>query len=123
MRLSKFAVSASFAALGLALALSAAAQAQQPRQVVRAEGPNTERITVVDETGRVRTRITVRPRSYLDPGKETLPLQQHYSDYAVQPNIPRSMPATNGTDFRYSLDAPGIIGPWPGIQAGGVLGR
>ena len=121
MRLSKFAVSA--AAIGLALAFAAAAQAQERRRVVRSEGPDTERITVVDETGRVRTRITVRPRSFLDPGKETLPLQQHYTDYAIQPTLPRSVPATNGTDFRYSLDAPGIIGRWPGIQAGDVLGR
>jgi len=125
MRLSKSTVSAaaSLAALGLALSLSAAAQAQQPRRVVRAEGPNTERVTIVDETGRVRTRITVRPRSYLDPGKETQPFAQHYHDYAIQPNSARASTETNANDFRHSLDAPGIIGTWPGIQAGGVLGR
>jgi hypothetical protein len=118
MRLSRLALSAagSFAALGLALALTAAqAQAQQPRRVVRAEGPNTERITIIDETGRVRTKITVRPRSYLDPGKEQArAFEQPYHDYAIVPNGARGVPQTYATDYRFSLDAPGIIGPLPG---------
>lgn len=44
------------------------------------------RITVVDETGRARTRITVHPRSFLDPGREIIRYSQHYSDYAFPPN-------------------------------------
>jgi hypothetical protein len=32
-----------------------------------------------------RTRITVRPRSFLDPGTEVLPRSQPYTDYAVPP--------------------------------------
>jgi hypothetical protein len=32
------------------------------------------------------TRIIIRKqRSYLDPGTETLPLAEHYADYAAQP--------------------------------------
>jgi|SRR5215813_12146195 len=55
------------------------AGAQSPRQYA---GRNTESITVVDEFGRRHTRITVRPRSFLDPGTATLPLAQKYRDYA-----------------------------------------
>lgn len=32
-----------------------------------------------------RTRITVRARSFLDPGTEVLPLSQPYTDYVYQP--------------------------------------
>jgi hypothetical protein len=35
---------------------------------------------------RPRTRITVRKRSYLDPGTETKTFAQHYMDYAVSPS-------------------------------------
>ncbi len=110
MRLSKLALSAGVFALGLAMSLSAA-HAQQSRRVVRAEGPNTERITIVDETGRVRTRITVRPRSFLDPGKETLAFDRHYHDYALQPGLP-TYPATNTGDWRFSYSRMPLPGPW-----------
>jgi hypothetical protein len=109
MRLSRIALSAT--ALGLVLALAAQAQAQQPRRVLR-EGPNTERITVVDETGRVRTRITVRPRSFLDPGKETLAFDQHYHDYAVTPGQPIGYPATLANDWRFSNSRMPLPGAW-----------
>lgn len=45
----------------------------------------TERITTVDESGRVRTRITVRPRSYLDGGTEVIPGDRKFVDYAMPP--------------------------------------
>lgn len=35
---------------------------------------------------RPRTRITVRRRSFLDPGSETKPFAQHYHDYATSPS-------------------------------------
>ena len=47
--------------------------------------------TYVTRDGRVITvsrgpiRLTVRPRSYLEPGTETLPLNEHYHDYAFSP--------------------------------------
>ena len=44
-------------------------------------------ITVIDENGRRTNRITVRPRSFLDPGTATRDaFQYHYADYAVPPN-------------------------------------
>ena len=49
--------------------LASTADAQQQRGY-REKG---ERITIIDENGRVRTRITVRKRSYLDGGTEVIP--------------------------------------------------
>ncbi len=75
------------------LALSAAADragsdatpadAQQRRNAPR--GDQTERITIIDENGRARTSITVRPRSYLDGGTEVLPGERKFMDYAYAP--------------------------------------
>jgi hypothetical protein len=54
--------------------------------------------TYVTRDGRVITvsrgpiRLTVRPRSYLDPGTETLPLAQHYHDYAFSPYFSPALP-------------------------------
>ncbi len=71
---------AALAAVSLtALAAVVPASAQSPRR------GQTETITVIDQNGHRTTRITVRPRSFLDPGTETKPLDQHYMDYAVQP--------------------------------------
>ena len=59
------------------------ARAQNPRA---AYGNQTETITVIDEHGHKTTRITVRPRSFLDPGTaQTYAYEHHYHDYAVPP--------------------------------------
>jgi hypothetical protein len=42
---------------------------------------NRRIVTVV----RSPTQLTVRPRSFLDPGTETLQLSEHYADYAFPP--------------------------------------
>src|SRR5579864_850922 len=65
------------------------AAAQAPRY-----GRNSETITVIDQYGHRTTRITVRPRSFLDPGNNVEPLSQHYRDYA-EPLDHR------GTDYLY----------------------
>ncbi len=62
-------------------ALATPAEAQ--RRVYR--GDQTERITIIDENGRARTRITVKPRSYLDGGTEVLPGERKFMDYAQAP--------------------------------------
>jgi hypothetical protein len=69
------------AAAGILVALATPADAQQ-RRGYRAQ---TERITIIDENGRVRTKITVRPRSYLDGGTEVLPGERKFMDYAHAP--------------------------------------
>ena len=60
------------------LASPAEAQRRAPRD-------QTERITIIDENGRARTRITVRPRSYLDGGTEVFPGERKFTDYANPP--------------------------------------
>ena len=59
-----------------------ASPAEAQRRVYRDQ---TERITIIDENGRARTRITVKPRSYLDGGTEVLPGERKFTDYAYPP--------------------------------------
>jgi hypothetical protein len=73
-------VTALAATAAFTLAFAAPADAQQPRGYYR--GQPTERITIIDETGRVRTKITVRPRSYLDGGTVVVPGERKFMDYA-----------------------------------------
>ena len=81
MRLT-FAAMTSAAAMAALLAIPAEAQ-------TRRDGANLDqptRITTTDETGRTRTRITVRRRSFLDPGTATKSaFEYHYHDYARPP--------------------------------------
>ena len=76
------------AAAAVTLAFATPADAQQ-RSGYR---PQTERITIIDENGRVRTKITVRPRSYLDGGTEVLPGERKFMDYANNPTYSWSAP-------------------------------
>jgi hypothetical protein len=80
MRLMSVAVLSAAALAALATVIPASAQAPQRRYPV----DNTERITVIDQYGHRTTRITVRPRSFLDPGTASRPGWDHYTDY-VQP--------------------------------------
>ncbi len=86
----KIAAMAAATALVAVLAAAPAEAAKKPPRYYGGVQPRgveqPTRITVVDETGRARTRITVRKRSYLDPGTESLPFDQHYHDYAVPPS-------------------------------------
>ena len=87
-------------------ALASPADAQQRRRVYRDQ---TERITIIDENGRARTRITVRPRSYLDGGTEVLPGERKFMDYAQAPTYGWLAPTSSwdplGT-HRYPLPMP-----------------
>jgi hypothetical protein len=84
--------------LATALALSAAAIAlaslatpadAQGRRYVRDQ---SERITIIDENGRARTKITVRPRSYLDGGTEVFPGERKFMDYAQPSSYMQAAP-------------------------------
>jgi hypothetical protein len=68
-------------AVALVVALASAAEAQKRRPY----RDQTERITIIDENGRVRTRVTVRPRSYLDGGTEVVPGERKFTDYLYPP--------------------------------------
>ena len=74
-----------------ASALTAASPADAQRRVYR--GDQTERITIIDENGRARTRITVKPRSYLDGGTEVLPGERKFTDYVYPPTYMSASPA------------------------------
>src|SRR5262245_9988830 len=76
-------VAALAATAAFTLAFAAPADAQPRRNYYR--GQPTERITIIDETGRVRTKITVRPRSYLDGGTVVVPGERKFMDYAAAP--------------------------------------
>ena len=76
---------ASLLALSIAAsAFVAVSPADAQRRVYRG-GDQTERITIIDENGRARTRITVRPRSFLDGGTEVVPGERKFMDYAQAP--------------------------------------
>ncbi len=89
MRLITLAALSAVSLVTFAAVHPAAAQSPQRRyQADRSyQASHTERITVIDENGRRTNRITVRPRSFLDPGTATRDaFQYHYADYAVPPN-------------------------------------
>jgi hypothetical protein len=88
MRLASIAALAVAAAVTLALA-SGPAEAQKRRYV----RDNSERITFIDENGRARTKITVRPRSYLDGGTEVFPGERKFMDYAAPSSYLQASPA------------------------------
>jgi hypothetical protein len=96
MRLMTVAV-LSVAALA-ALTAVTPASAQAPRRYA----DNTERITVIDQYGHRTTRITVRPRSFLDPGNNVEPYSQHYTDYVQQPDTRLGEYLYDRTDWRSS---------------------
>ena len=79
------------AVMTVALA-SRAAEAQSRRSY---DARNTERITVIDENGRARTRITVRPRSYLDGGTYVFTGERKFADYAWGPTYAWSSPSSS----------------------------
>ena len=96
------------AAAAVAL-LSAPAEAQQRggTYVVERNGV----MYIGRPIGRAPTRITVRKRSFLDPGSETKTFAQHYHDYALSPSY-----TVFPSYFDYSV-APGSWSrmPLPGL--------
>jgi hypothetical protein len=94
MRRMSFAVLSAASLLALSALTPAAAQA--PRR------GNTESITVIDQYGHRTTRITVRPRSFLDPGNNVEPYSQHYTDYAMPPDSYGGEYLYDRTDWRSS---------------------
>ena len=56
---------------------------------------------------RARTRITVRRRSFLDPGTDVLPGERKYNDYAIPPNSYSAMSIFDNTAFYHRSPLPG----------------
>jgi hypothetical protein len=84
----RLAVLTALAASVAMLAVAGPADAQQ--RGYRAKG---ERITIIDENGRVRTKITVRRRSYLDGGTEVIPGERKFMDYAAPSTYMNASPS------------------------------
>ena len=87
MRLAPAIALSAIAATLVALASPADAQSR------RYAPDRSERITIIDENGRARTRITVKPRSYLDGGTEVLPGERKFTDYIYPPTYMSASPA------------------------------
>jgi hypothetical protein len=77
-------------AAAVAVTLVASPAEAQKRRYYR---DNSERITFIDENGRARTKITVRPRSYLDGGTEVFPGERKFMDYAQPSTYLQSSPS------------------------------
>ena len=76
---------ASILAVSVAAVTIAALASPAEAQRRRVQSNQTERITIIDENGRARTKITVRPRSYLDGGTQVVPGERKFTDYAFPP--------------------------------------
>jgi hypothetical protein len=59
-----------------------------------------------------RSRVVVRPRSYLDAGTEVLPGERKFTDYAFPPNYSVTAPIDNTAFSRRPYPTAGGI--WPG---------
>ena len=89
------------------LGLAGPAEAQR-----RVERDRSERITFIDENGRTRTKITVRPRSYLDGGTEVVPGERKFTDYAFPPTYMNGSPNAIWDptgQYRYPLPMPNYL--------------
>jgi len=72
---------------------------------------NRQGATRVATTGRAPARVTVRKRSYLDPGTETKARAEHYSDYAYPPG--GNSPFMNSTLFNSGPGLPIMMDRMP----------
>ena len=82
MRLVAMAVVAAFAVSAVSIADAAP---RKKRVAYVQPGPGSTVITSQDERGRVRTKILVQKRSYLDGGTEVIPGERKFTDYAIPP--------------------------------------
>ena len=79
-------------------AVSIADAAPRKKQVVDAQqGPGSTIVTSQDERGRVRTKILVQKRSYLDGGTEVMPgdIQSHQTNFIDMHQNPMSAVSNN----------------------------
>ena len=102
MRLVAMAVIAAFAVGAVSIADAAPRKRQvvyvQQRQVVYVQpGPGSTVVTSQDERGRVRTKILVQKRSYLDGGTEVMPgdIQSHQTNFIDMHQSPMSAVSNN----------------------------
>ena len=90
-------------------AVSIADAAPRKRQVVYAQpGPGSTVVTSQDERGRVRTKILVQKRSYLDGGTEVMPgdIQSHQSNFIDMYQRPTSAIANDSVVPNHPIPDP-----------------
>jgi hypothetical protein len=104
----KFCAAGLCAALIAALA-SAPAEAATRKRVV--SKPAVMRVVPARQVA--RTRITVQPRSFLDPGPEILPGDRKFNDYALPPYYsPTSVIDNKAGHHRSPLPGPFELPGW-----------
>jgi hypothetical protein len=81
------------AVIAAAALASASAEPAQKKRVVAKESQQVV-------ANRPRSRVTVQPRSFLDPGTEVLPGERKYNDYAIPPGYSPLQVLGPGRDFR-----------------------
>lgn len=86
MKFSKIAANVAAVAVlaGVVVAMSGSAEAAKKRKHSYIYYGHEDRQVVRTRAG---TRITVRRRSFLDPGTETKGYDEHYTDYAFSPSF------------------------------------
>ena len=103
-------VSALSGIAAVALAMSALPADAAPKKRVPAVAQKDVTISSQSRTRRVQqrssTRITVRPRSYLDGGTEVLPGERKFTDYAIPPTH-RASSIVDNTTFSHRSPLPG----------------
>jgi hypothetical protein len=82
------------AAIAVAALTSASAEPAQKKRVVAKQ---SARQVVANQP---RSRVTVQPRSFLDPGPEILPGERKFNDYAIPPGYSPLQVLGPGRDFR-----------------------
>ena len=84
MILRGFAAGLAIVCVGALVPAPADAKTREKRTVAR----NVDRTISVhrDEDGRTRTRVIIQRRSFLDTGREAMPGDHKYMDYAIPPN-------------------------------------
>lgn len=106
MRLTIVAALSGIAAVALAMSGLLADAAAKKR--IPAASQNDVSVSSQSRTRRIRsrTRITVRPRSYLDGGTEILPGERKFTDYAISPAY-RASSVFDNTAFYHRSPLPG----------------
>ena len=107
MRLLAIAVVAAF----VVGAVSAASAEPPKKRVVRAVeplGPGSTYVMHRDEQGRVRTKILVQKRSYLDGGTEVMPgdVPDHYTNFVDMHQRPTSIISNDNVVPLYPIPDP-----------------
>lgn len=100
-------IAASLALAAACGAMSAPAQAQTRERVAQNAPQQGTVFRSRDEDGRVRTRVIVQRRSYLDGGTEVLPGERKYQDYAFPPGYSPTQAFDNTTFTRDRQTLPG----------------